>query len=190
MRQTAVTCKLEKTLMTELEIDKILNKFKSNIGNDFTAYRNHVIRTVKLTLLLKRESNVEDELKLIIAGVFHDIGLWTENTFDYLNPSINLAKIYLKKIERSDWSEEVGLIIEMHHKRSTYKGKYIDNVESFRKADLIDITKGRKNFGINKKFIEDLYKDYPMSGFRKMLFLKFLKNLLKNPFNPLPMFKK
>ena len=177
-------------IKTELEVEKIIQDYKSIIGKDFFAYKNHVIRTIKLALKLKRENQNDDEIKLIIAAVHHDIGIWTENTFDYILPSIKKASSYLSKIDKQDWIEEISLIIEMHHKRSVYKGKFSDNVESFRRADLIDITKNGNRFGVKKEVIQNLYTEFPVLGFRKMLAMKFFKNLLKNPFNPLPMLKK
>jgi hypothetical protein len=33
--------------------------------------------------------------KIAIAGVFHDLGIWTNKTFDYIAPSVVLAREYL-----------------------------------------------------------------------------------------------
>ena len=78
----------------------------------------------------------------------------------------------------------------MHHKRSVYKGDFADNVESFRRADLIDVTKGGSSFGIQQAFIKSNFENYPILGFRGLILKRFFKNLITNPFNPLPMLKK
>jgi hypothetical protein len=42
----------------------------------------------------------EEREKIIIAGCFHDLGIWPDNTFDFPLPSIALAKEYLHE---TDW---------------------------------------------------------------------------------------
>ena len=50
-------------------------------------------------LLIDCEKNNEE--KYAIASVFHDVGIWTDHTFDYLDPSIEQAKIYLTEIKKT-----------------------------------------------------------------------------------------
>lgn len=176
--------------MIDDKIDNMLLPYKETIGSHFLHYKNHVHRVVNFSLSLKNKFVDDDDIKIAIATVFHDIGMWTANTFDYLNPSIEEALNYLRKENKEEWSQEISLIIEMHHKRTAYNGKFADNVEAFRKADLIDLTKGLKKFGLSKQLIEKNYAKYPMGDFRKIITLKFVNNLFKNPLNPLPMFKK
>ena len=176
-------------MMNQL-IEKIISPYKSIIGKDYLAYKNHVHRISILTLKLKRKVEKDDIGKIAIAAVHHDIGIWTAKTFDYLEPSIKTAKKYLTENNLEKWTDEISLIIDMHHKRSVYKGKYSDNVESFRRADFIDITRGKKDFGVYSEVLKKNYENYPMLGFRSLIFKKFLKILFLHPFNPLPMMKK
>lgn len=176
--------------MINQHIEKIISPYKNLIGKAYLPYKNHVHRIALLTLELKRNVENEDKEKIAIAAVHHDIGIWTAKTFDYLEPSIKTAKKYLIENNSEDWIDEISMIIEMHHKRSVYKGIFSDSVESFRRADLIDITKGKKDFGIDTNFLEKNYQNYPMMGFRGLIFKKFIKNLFLHPFNPLPMMKK
>lgn len=171
-------------------IEEVISPFEELLGKKYLPYKNHVHRISFLTMKLKRELKKDDEKKIAIAAVFHDIGIWTANTFDYLPPSIEAAKEYLLQNNLSKWSEEISLIIDMHHKRSVYRGKFADNVESFRRADLIDVTKGRQLFGLEKKLVKENYQRFPMLGFRGLIIRMFFKNLGKNLLNPLPMMKK
>jgi len=123
--------------MVHKTIEDIISPFEKIIGAHYTAYKNHVHRIVNLSLALKNSTQENDELKIIIAAVFHDIGIWTNKTFDYLDPSVQYAKEYLKQQNKTEWAEEIILMIDMHHKLSEYRGAFVDNVESFRKADLI-----------------------------------------------------
>jgi hypothetical protein len=42
---------------------------------------------------------------LVIAACFHDLGIWTDHTFDYLSPSAGLARDYLQRYGLSAWQE-------------------------------------------------------------------------------------
>lgn len=169
-------------------IDQVLEDNKTYLGKQYDKYRNHVYRVFAFCIKLDNsEQNID---KYAIASIFHDIGIWTNNSFDYLEPSIFQAKQYLIETDRKEWIEEITLMIDMHHKRSKYLGLYEETVETFRRADWIDVSKGRKSFKIAKKEIREISEMYPNLGFHRFLIFQTLKNLFKNPLNPLPMFKK
>lgn len=172
------------------KIDQLLNSYKSSIGDQFLPYRNHVQRIALLTKHLKRNSQKEDEGKIAIAAVYHDIGIWTAHTFDYLSPSIEEAQKYLAANDLNTWSGEISLMIDMHHKQSIYKGNYAENVEAFRRADAADLSQGRRNFGLSPSIFKKNLEKYPMLGFRRLVIKKFFLNFLRHPFNSLPMRKK
>ena len=171
-------------------INQIIGPYQNKLGKDFQAYKNHVHRVAILTLKIQQKTEEEDERKIAIAAVYHDLGIWLENTFDYLDPSIEAARKYLKEHQLEAWEEEISLMINMHHKMSSYQGKYADLVEPFRKADLIDLSKGIIRFGLKRKFIKGNFQNYPMLGFRSIIFKRFLQRLRTHPFSPLPMMKK
>ena len=169
-------------------IENLLQKFKVAIGPDYDKYKNHVHRVFLNCVLIDDDKSNEE--KYAIASVFHDIGIWTNQTFDYLEPSIEQARIHLTKIGREDWLEEITLMISWHHKITRYRGKYESIVENFRKADWIDVSFGLMSFGVDKKKIKDNKRKWPTLGFHRFLVKASLKNFFKHPFNPLPMFKK
>ena len=169
-------------------IEDILPKFKSAMGVDYGKYKNHVYRVFLNCLLIDSEKNNEE--KYAIAAVFHDIGIWTNHTFDYLDPSIEQAKIYLAKTNRTDWIEEISLMIYWHHKMSKYKGAHEEIVENFRKADWIDVSLALRTFKFDKKKIHETRRRFPNSGFHVFLIKETIKNFFKHPLNPLPIFKK
>jgi len=169
-------------------IDGILSEYKTDLGIHFNTYRNHVCRIYNFALLLDNDKTNHE--KYAIAAVFHDLGIWTANTFDYLKPSIALAEKYLTTIHKESWIDEISLMIDMHHKRSFYKGDYQNTVEVFRKADWIDVTLCIKKYGLPKSEIKTIQKQFPNKGFHWFLTKQTFFNLLKNPLNPLPMFKR
>ena len=169
-------------------IEDILSKFRPDIRADYDKYRNHVYRVFLNCILIDGEKNNEE--KYAIASVFHDIGIWTNYTFDYLNPSIEQAKIYLTKTNRVDWIEEISLMIYWHHKMSKYQGAYEGTVENFRKADWIDVSLALLTFKFDKQKINENRRSFPNLGFHTFLIKETIKNLFKHPLNPLPVFKK
>jgi hypothetical protein len=82
---------------SNVAIESIFGQFKHVIGSDFDRYRNHVYRVFNNCLMMDNDQvNIE---KYAIASVFHDIGIWTDKTFDYLEPSEYQAKLYLSEKE-------------------------------------------------------------------------------------------
>lgn len=170
-------------------IDKILLEYKNSLGKDFDRYRNHVYRVLNFAIFLSKESG-DNHDKMAITLAFHDLGIWTHQTFDYLDPSLQMAEEYLKKINKPDWIPEISIMIDMHHKVTPYSGMYAENVELVRCADLVDVSLGVYRFTIPSEFVEAVKIEFPNLGFHSKLFQLGLGNFFKMPFNPLPMFKK
>ena len=172
-------------------IDFILDHYRQVLGRSFTAYHNHVYRIFNLLELLTTDDLTDKaKEKLAIASAFHDIGIWTANTFDYLQPSMDLAGEYLVSIDKESWTEEILATIKWHHKITPYKGPYQDSINLFRKADWIDVTRGMVNFGISRMEIIHLYAEFNDHGFHKFLLKRGWSFAIRNPLRPLPMFKR
>jgi hypothetical protein len=129
-------------------IEKIFDSFSSTLGGDYEKYRNHVYRVFLNCRMIDNED--ENEWKYAVAAAFHDIGIWTDNTIDYLKPSMEQAKIYLIRENKQSYIDEVVQMIYWHHKRSAYKGE-CKTAEVFRKADYIDVSLGLITFGYRSK---------------------------------------
>jgi hypothetical protein len=168
-------------------IDELLETYKDVLKTDYNVYRNHIYRIYNYAIQLDNGTNNHE--MYAIAGVFHDLGIWT-HSFDYLEPSIQLARKYLIKIDKEDWVEEISLMIDNHHKRSSYKGEFSKIVEIFRKADWIDVTMGIKSFELDKSEYKAVQKAFSNKGFHWFLVKQSLKYFMKHPLNPLPMFKR
>lgn len=173
---------------TSILIDQILREYKSSLNEDFDKYRHHVYRVYHICLLL--DQNTEHHGRYAIAAAFHDLGIWTNNTFDYLKPSVGLANQWLIRENKSEWSEEISEMIEMHHKVTPYSGLFENTVEVFRKADWIDLSFGMLSFGIARWQLRLLMQVFPTQGFHRFLVRKTCRNFIRHPFKPLPMFRK
>jgi len=61
-----------------LPLDEILDDWKELIAGDYQGYRNHTYR------------------ESVIAGAFHGIGIWIDDTLDSIPPSLAAARAHLK----------------------------------------------------------------------------------------------
>lgn len=167
-------------------IDEVLLSYQGQLNLDYTKYRNHVYRVLNLAIILSNPDE-ENYKALSIAAAFHDLGIWTANTFDYLAPSVDLAHNYLAQNELSHLESLVTEIINNHHKLSAYKSNNI--VEPFRKADLIDLSFGLIGYGIDAKTLKAVNKQFPSCGFHRFIIMQGLKNTFRHPLRPLPMMR-
>lgn len=169
-------------------LDAILHKYASALAGDLTAYRNHTYRVVNLCAVQAAPDAVALE-KIAIAAAFHDLGIWTNGTFDYLPPSIGLARAYLAQNEQMAWADEITEMILQHHKVSAYDGNAGPLVETFRRADWIDVTRGLRSFGVPRSVRREVFAHWPNAGFHRRLAQFEVMQLRTAPWNPLPMVK-
>ncbi|PHR59573.1 MAG: hypothetical protein COA44_01125 [Arcobacter sp.] len=167
------------------QIDTILKPYLEVIGSDI-GYINHTKRMLLYALELQDLDDVQKE-KFIIALSFHDLGIWTEQSFDYLDPSVCLAQKYLKEHDKMEYKKDVVSMINLHHKLTPIKDN--DLAELFRKVDMIDVYWGAVSFGIDKKKMKEIKKAFPNNSFHLTLMKWFGKRLLTKPWSPMPMLK-
>lgn len=176
-------------LLTEIAaLDELLQAHAAELGNGWTAYRNHTYRVVNLCAALSSH-DPEPLHKITIAAAFHDLGIWTDDTFDYLQPSIRLAAAHLAQSGRAEWAPEITAMILEHHKISPWRGDPRWLVEPFRQADWIDVSRGLRTFGLSRSFLREVFATWPNEGFHKLLLRLELKRLRTHPLNPLPMMR-
>jgi len=169
-------------------VDEVLDIHASDLGHDLTAYRNHVYRVVNLCVAILGDTRGEIE-KIAVAAVFHDLGIWTNKTFDYIAPSVALAREYLAARGMEDWTREIEAMIVNHHKVTSWRPHPQSLVESFRRADWIDVTRGLRSFGVPRSFIAAVAATWPSAGFHRRLVELTMDRWRKHPLSPLPMLR-
>jgi hypothetical protein len=172
-----------------LAVDEILEPFRLTIGPDFNAYRNHCRRVFLFCIALAGGEDEAVRRKAAIASAFHDLGIWTAGTFDYIKPSRLLAESHLKTIGKPEWVDEIQAMIEQHHKLTSCSNNPSWLVEPFRKADWIDVSRGMLRFGLDDVYVVDALDAFPNEGFHQMLVRLAVDWMKRHPFNPLPMFR-
>lgn len=167
-------------------IDSLFARRSADFGSAREAYRGHVWRVYTYARALAPEGAAEDEA-IAVAAFFHDFGLFTERTMDYLDPSLAMAVEYLKEIGREDLAPQVEPMIVLHHKLTPVRGN--PAAEAFRRADLIDLTAGRVRFGLTREFIRQTEAAYPVLDFRKNIFALVMGYAVRHPLKPFPMIR-
>ena len=168
-------------------LDTLFAGGRKMLADDYEAYRNHCWRVFNCAALMAN-ADADALDKLAIAAYFHDIGIWSDNSFDYLDPSADRASNYLEAEGLTDWTDEIRTMIYQHHKVSATRGQG-KLVEAFRRADWIDVSLGMLRFGVARDFLQALREQFPNQGFHKRLVSLTLQQLRRQPHRPLPMFK-
>lgn len=176
------------TLQTNVAlVDEVLDAHAADLGSDMEGYRNHVYRVLNLCLALSPAATDRD--KIAVAAVFHDLGIWTDRTFDYLTPSVARAEEYLAATGRLEWAPEIAATILEHHKISPYRANPAWVVEAFRRADWIDVSMGTIGYGLQQNVIRGVRDYWPNAGFHRRLVSLSLERLRSHPLSPLPMMR-
>jgi hypothetical protein len=169
-------------------IDTVLGEWRDTIGSQFGPYRNHVYRVVNFCFAL-HECRNDDAEKLALAGCLHDLGIWSDNTVDYLAPSMRVAREWLVKNQRGAWATEIGLMIDLHHKFRRVENAEFPLVEVFRKGDWVDASMGMRKFGLAHADVKAVQDAFPNLGFHQNLMRLAWEEFKRHPLNPLPMMR-
>ena len=137
--------------------------------------------------LVQREFSEEERSKIYVAGSFHDLGIWTAGTFDYIPPSIELASEYLRGRKLNEWIPEVATMIDQHHKLRRFKPDPL--VEMFRRGDLIDFSLGAIRCGVQGGYIKAVKSCFANAGFHKFIVYVAGRWICRHPLNPVPVLK-
>jgi len=168
-------------------IEQLFRQWQDALGPDYTAYHNHVYRVLNHCNALYPLNQQQLE-QIAIAAAFHDIAIWLDHTFDYIKPSVHHANNYLVREGHSQWLEPVCAMIEQHHKITTYNGPHNDLVDTFRKADWVDVSMGAMRYGLAFNTVKQIRQAFPYSGFHRRLVQLSAGNFIRHPLRPLPMF--
>ncbi len=176
-------------------LDELFDEAAQVLGADLHGYRNHAYRVFNFCLAhcaVRSESSAvatDDADKIAIAAHFHDLGIWTDDTFDYLAPSSARALAYLAATGRDEWSAEITHMIMEHHKITQHRAKNGRLVEYFRRADWTDVSLGVLHYGIDRGFVAEVRSAFSNSGFHKRLLVLAGRRLRRHPLTPLPMLR-
>lgn len=172
-------------VLDEPQIESILTEWRETIGVDYAGYRGHVHRVFNLCLRL-RDCDADERRKLAIALAFHDLGLWSARTVDYLPPSEAEAALWLDRNGLAAWRDEIVLMIRMHHRIRRWRDPRTPLVETMRRADLIDFSRGAYRAGLPRADVRQLSRAIPNAGFHRFLLRGAYDWFRRHPLRPPP----
>ena len=180
---------MESSAISIPSIEELLQPWRPQLGPAAAGYENHVHRVLALCEHLSHgAADGETRLAWTVAGAFHDLGIWSDGTWDYIEPSVALAARWLGDNDRADLEPLVARMIREHH-GLTARGPAGDPVEIFRRADVIDVWLGVRRYGVPLSSYRRLMQLHADRGFHPTLIKLFAKNLVRKPLKPAPMFK-
>jgi hypothetical protein len=176
-------------LLAELApLEAILDRHRAALAGDFTAYRNHCYRVA--TLCASQVDGGEDAIEQVaIAAACHDLGIWAAGTFDYLEPSVRLAREHLAAAGRTAWVPAIATAILEHHRITPCRGDHAWLAEPFRRADWMDVGLGLVPTGMLRTLFRATLARWPRAGFHRLLARRAWRHGRSHPANPLPMLK-
>jgi hypothetical protein len=164
-------------------LDTELAKFPVAMGDEMEAYRNHCLRVLSFAVAhlggVKMVSSKSVDV-MALALAYHDLGLWSDGTLDYLEPSARQLEASTRdKVEDEDVFNDSDIataraIITEHHKLTDYhshddRGINANLVNAVRKGDWADFTIGIVRFGLPASFVESAYSKIPEADFHLIL---------------------
>jgi hypothetical protein len=163
-------------------VEAVLDRHRDALGGDMPAYRNHVYRGISYHQSLFGRPLPDFA---VLAWAAHDLGIWTAGTFDYLTPSADLAAAYAEEFGIADLDQLRALVTEHHRLRP------VDDrvTETFRQADMIDVSHGVLRHGIGRSVIRAAVDELPYNGFHVFLAKGLTGYAVRHPLRPLPMLR-
>ncbi|MFI5715487.1 hypothetical protein [Nocardia sp. NPDC051750] len=162
-------------------VDVVLDHYRPALGSQEVMYRNHVYRCLNYQRLLLGE--IPDTAAL--AWAVHDLGIWTAETVDYLEPSAELATQWCDCLDIDD-APTVATLVRDHHRIRPVRDEL---AETFRRADRIDVSYGRIRGRLSATTVSRVVSELPYAGFHRFLATRIGSYALRHPRRPLPMLR-
>lgn len=169
-------------------VDAVLKRHAGLIAADLPGYRNHVYRIINLIDAMAPIA-ARERVAIGTAAVFHDIGLWTAGTWDYIPPSVAAAEAWLRDAGEAAIVPVVRAMIENHHKLLPCRPDTDPRVEHFRRADWCDVSLGLRPGGVPAAHYRAILRQLPSLGFHRRLLSLAASHAWRRPWRPLPMFR-
>jgi HD domain len=140
----------------------------------------HCLRQFAIAERLKRGRTVDREL-LLCACWLHDLGLFTKSADPYVTES---ARLVARVLEPFGWAPErlqrCMDACEQHHAPRSRLTMGLE-VELVRQSDLVDVSAGLINFGVDRRWLRGLFRDVPRDGLWRLIGSAVIRELRERP---------
>jgi hypothetical protein len=156
-----------------------LEALRAAAGLDSPLER-HCLRQFAIAERLASERAFDREL-LLCACWLHDVGLFTPSRDPYVTEGARLAARVLGPF---GWPPErlqrCMDACEQHHAPRSRMAMGLE-VELVRQSDLVDVTAGLVNFGLDRRWLRDLFREVPRDGLWRLIGRAVLGELRHRP---------
>ncbi|MGZ6098351.1 MAG: HD domain-containing protein [Myxococcaceae bacterium] len=167
-------------------LEQMLEEWAPALGSARVAYGGHAYRVLNYSRALLGSARHDEELAL--AAAFHDLGIWSDRTFDYLPPSVERAEAFRRERAPGLGAELIAKLIRNHHVlRPLRTGPDPAVQEAFRRADLVDVSRGQLRAGLPPRLVREVVERFPYAGFHGVLVRTAFAWAVRHPLRPLPM---
>jgi HD domain len=144
------------------------------------AMERHCLRQFLIAERLAGDREFDREL-LLCACWLHDLGLFTRSRDPYVSEGARLAA---RVLEPFGWPPERMQrcmdACEQHHAPRSRMALGLE-VELVRRADLVDVTAGLVNFGLDRGWLRSLFREVPRDGLWRLIGSAVLGELRRRP---------
>jgi hypothetical protein len=132
----------------------------------------HCVRQFLIAERMAADRRLEVDRELLLCATFlHDAGLF---------PSANTGEVYVADSRRLaeqtlapfDWpADRLDLCldaIEQHHAQRS-RWRWGAEVELVRRADLVELSRGLVNFGVDRGWLRQLFREVPRNGLYRLI---------------------
>mgnify|MGYP005754207661 CR=1 FL=1 len=176
-------------------VERLLDGWRFQLGDDQVAFRNHVYRLIHYTRLIYPAISEDEHHLLQVAATFHQVSIWLDGSTDYLQPSAERAGAWLARhseLCRRGLEREQAIlngIIYCQNRLRPLSGSGFDLAEAFRKANWMEMFAGHLRFSQDKAAIRAIKSAYPGAGYHYRFTRLVMQRLRVDPLAPLPMMR-
>jgi HD domain len=156
-----------------------LEALRAAAGLDSPMER-HCLRQFAIAERLAGDRAFDREL-LLCACWLHDVGLFTHSRDPYVTEGARLAA---RVLEPFGWPPErlqrCMDACEQHHAPRSRMAMGLE-VELVRQSDLVDVTAGLVNFGLDRGWLRELFREVPRDGLWRLIGSAVLNELRHRP---------
>jgi hypothetical protein len=156
-----------------------LGTLRATAGADSPMER-HCLRQFAIAERLAGDREFDREL-LLCACWLHDLGLYTHSRDPYVTEG---ARVAARVLEPFGWPPErlqrCTDACEQHHAPRSRMGMGLE-VELIRRSDLVDVTAGLVNFGLDRRWLRNLFGEVPRDGLWRLIGSAVLGELRHRP---------
>jgi HD domain-containing protein len=163
-----------------------LSALREATGTADDPMERHCVRQFLIAKRMAADRGIDVDPELLLCASFlHDVGLYPSVTTGdvYVTDSRRVAK---RTLAPFDW-QHTRLArcldaIEQHHAQRS-RWDWGAEVELIRRADLVELSRGLINFGVDRGWLRDLFREIPRRGLYHLIAASLARRDGRHPSN-------